>query len=403
MEQKYDVFISYSRKDYLDENGQVIPGNEVSKIIDRFNAEKISYWLDKDKVLSGNDFTEKIIDNIEASRIFVYLSSANANSSKWTKREVAYADDLGKYIIPVQIDNASYNKQVAFHIIDLAFIPYYANPESGLDELITSIKTHLAKQQAEEQKSKEEQQRIIKEIKIDLKTLNNEETKLEADRSTLLAKAERITDTEERDKLKAEIVESSPIYKKLSEERQNLQNKITELEAKLMKANMTEALPDSLTPSEMNKLGNDYYYSRNGKTQDYNMAVEWYRKAAEQGYAIGQSNLGFMYENGYGVNKDYSEAVKWYRKATEQGNANGQNHLGYMYLNGLGVEEDYSEAIKWFRKSAEQGNDHGQANMGFMYEKGYGVPKDIETAKEWYKKAAEQGNDYAKKRLEKLS
>ena len=33
MEQiKYDVFISYSRKDYVDEQNNVIPGNEVSKI-----------------------------------------------------------------------------------------------------------------------------------------------------------------------------------------------------------------------------------------------------------------------------------------------------------------------------------------------------------------------------------
>lgn len=34
MEQtKYDVFINYSRKDYLDENENVIPDNEVSKIM----------------------------------------------------------------------------------------------------------------------------------------------------------------------------------------------------------------------------------------------------------------------------------------------------------------------------------------------------------------------------------
>ena len=62
-----------------------------------------------------------------------------------------------------------------------------------------------------------------------------------------------------------------------------------------------------------------------------------------------------MYANGLGVAKDEAEAVKWYRKAAEQGNAYGQNNLGKMYANGLGVAKDEAEAVKWFRKAAEQG------------------------------------------------
>jgi len=54
-------------------------------------------------------------------------------------------------------------------------------------------------------------------------------------------------------------------------------------------------------------------------TKDAAEAVKWYRKAAEQGHALAQTNLGFMYEKGDGVPKDAAEAVKWYRKATEQG------------------------------------------------------------------------------------
>jgi TPR repeat protein len=49
------------------------------------------------------------------------------------------------------------------------------------------------------------------------------------------------------------------------------------------------------------------------------MAVEWYRKAADQGDAFAQCNLGVMYENGYGVAKDMNKAVEWYRKAAAQG------------------------------------------------------------------------------------
>ncbi|WP_304666925.1 tetratricopeptide repeat protein, partial [Neisseria bergeri] len=65
-----------------------------------------------------------------------------------------------------------------------------------------------------------------------------------------------------------------------------------------------------------------------GVRQDYAQAVQWYRKAAEQGYAGAQVNLGLMYEQGQGVRQDYAQAVQWYRKAAEQGYAGAQVNLG---------------------------------------------------------------------------
>ncbi len=55
--------------------------------------------------------------------------------------------------------------------------------------------------------------------------------------------------------------------------------------------------------------------------------VRWYRKAAEQGSARAQYNLGHAYYNGEGVVKDPEEAVRWYRKAAEQGDADAQRAL----------------------------------------------------------------------------
>ncbi len=42
-------------------------------------------------------------------------------------------------------------------------------------------------------------------------------------------------------------------------------------------------------------------------------------KAAEQGEAVAQNNLGVVYSNGEGVPVDYVEAIKWYRKSVEKG------------------------------------------------------------------------------------
>lgn len=108
------------------------------------------------------------------------------------------------------------------------------------------------------------------------------------------------------------------------------------------------------------------YHSGDGVTQDYQAAVEWYRKAAEQGHADAQEYLGGMYQSGEGVTQDYQAAVKWYRKAAEQEHAEAQSNLGVMYANGEGVTQDHKEAMKWFKKSADQGNARGQHNLERM-------------------------------------
>ena len=58
--------------------------------------------------------------------------------------------------------------------------------------------------------------------------------------------------------------------------------------------------------------------------QDNGKAVEWYNKAAEQGYAHAQHSLGLCYAHGEGVAQDKSKAVELYTKAAEQGYVRAQ-------------------------------------------------------------------------------
>ncbi|MDD6180996.1 MAG: hypothetical protein PUB01_02840 [Desulfovibrionaceae bacterium] len=46
--------------------------------------------------------------------------------------------------------------------------------------------------------------------------------------------------------------------------------------------------------------------------------MEWYRKAAEQGDAQAQCNLGVMYDKGDGVRQDKSAAKEWFGKACDK-------------------------------------------------------------------------------------
>ena len=133
--------------------------------------------------------------------------------------------------------------------------------------------------------------------------------------------------------------------------------------------------------------------------QDVFQAVAWYRKAAEQGHAAAQNNLGWMYQE---RRADYVQAVAWYRKAAEQGNAMAQYNLGRMYEEGHGVAKDDNQAVAWYRKAAEQGNVYAQTELGRMYEKGRGVAQNDFKAVAWYRKAAEQGSDGAQRALRRL-
>src|SRR6267378_5078094 len=98
-----------------------------------------------------------------------------------------------------------------------------------------------------------------------------------------------------------------------------------------------------------------------GEAQDDSEAAKWYRKAAEQGYALAQFNLAVMYDHGQGVAKNQAEAGKWFRTAADQGDAGAQFQMGKRcQRDGFDVSKENAgeakiEAFKWFNLAAAQG------------------------------------------------
>ena len=131
------------------------------------------------------------------------------------------------------------------------------------------------------------------------------------------------------------------------------------------------------------------------QAKDYARALAIFRPLAEQGDALAQYSLGYLYAKGQGVAEDDAEALKWYRRSAEQGNAFGQANLGHMYDDGEGVAEDDVEAVKWYRAAAEQGFDKAQYILGLMYARGTGAPRSEVEAFRWWSIAAAAGNETA--------
>ena len=120
-------------------------------------------------------------------------------------------------------------------------------------------------------------------------------------------------------------------------------------------------------------------------------AAMWFRKAADQGIASAQYEMGQNYEAGRGVSQSPDKAVDWYRMAADQGHSEAQYKLGHCFYEGLGVQQSYDDAVIWFRKAADQGNAEAQFELGVCYSYGLGVQQSDEQASKWFRQARNQG------------
>ncbi|MCX6829698.1 MAG: tetratricopeptide repeat protein [candidate division Zixibacteria bacterium] len=141
------------------------------------------------------------------------------------------------------------------------------------------------------------------------------------------------------------------------------------------------------------------YATGGGVSQDWAEAAKWYRKAADQGYAAAQLALGLIYANGspdypQSVRKDYAKFVTLLRKAADQGYSPAQIALGLKYYKGENVSQDHAEAVKWFRKAADQGDAEAKHYMDKYYDS-QGVPRDNVEAEKWYRNVADRGDTAA--------
>lgn len=113
-EMKHLVFISYSRKDE----------ETVSYIRNILEEHQIPYWIDKEGIFSGENYKEVIVDAIDVAKVVIFISSANSNASINVIRELGYAVQQRKTIIPVLLDDAPYAKSIRLDIADIDQIEY---------------------------------------------------------------------------------------------------------------------------------------------------------------------------------------------------------------------------------------------------------------------------------------
>jgi formylglycine-generating enzyme required for sulfatase activity len=155
---KYDVFISYSRKDYVDDKENVLPDSPVKAIMEFLDEKNISYWIDKKGIYSSSQFVKLITQAIRDSKMLLFVSSKNSNASDYTAGEIIEARNKGKAIIPMRIDETPFSEDYRILINKFDHIDFLkVNAFSKLLNAITKEKERINKLEAEELRKREEE------------------------------------------------------------------------------------------------------------------------------------------------------------------------------------------------------------------------------------------------------
>ena len=143
---------------------------------------------------------------------------------------------------------------------------------------------------------------------------------------------------------------------------------------------MIQRLAENSDAQSQFKLG-----SRLRKEFNHEKAVNWFQRAAEQGYADAQCALG-MEIVGSGNRERDGIGASWVEKAARQGHKNAQYQLAFFYKMGIGVEKDSRKSAEWLLRSAPSGTGVVEFELGRMYAVGDGVQKDKLEAQAWFRK-----------------
>ena len=162
---------------------------------------------------------------------------------------------------------------------------------------------------------------------------------------------------------------------------------------------LTIEFANSSSAMENYLAGVFYYNGTNGVSTNRSEALRLFRKSADKGYLSAQRQLGFIYLE----EKEYSNAMKYGKMAAEQGDADSQNNVGWMYENGFGIGTNQELAISWYERAAAQGNTTARINLRDIYNN-VAALRDINKisdakAEEYFRKAINLGNETAKLNL----
>ncbi len=154
MEYKYDIFISYSRRDY----------KVADKIVSALNAGGFTYFRDQQGIESGSDFLQSIINAIDSSKLFLCVLSYNAYSSEFVIKELEYAlQRKDAIVLPVIVDNSQLPDRLSLSLFGLNMANWQFSGDLNADEdtIIRDVGRALGRRDNNLSKKEKEQNTVL--------------------------------------------------------------------------------------------------------------------------------------------------------------------------------------------------------------------------------------------------
>lgn len=146
----------------------------------------------------------------------------------------------------------------------------------------------------------------------------------------------------------------------------------------------TQAASKGYLPAQ--RLMASYYLFEENNPQ---VAMTWFKKAADGNDTAAQLFCAAAYTFGYGVKSNNDTARKYYIDAAKNGNAIAQFALGKSFLESRD-NRNKKMGVIWLTKAAANGNPIAQYTLGDMYANGGVVGQDAARAKTLLDSAARQ-------------
>lgn len=121
-----EIFISYARDD----------ADFAARLREGIGVGGLSTWMDSASMAGGERYTKKIESGIKDATSVVVVVSNSSNESKWVRREVLYAQQLGKRVVPVLASQV----KLPIHLIDLNVLDLHKDFNTGFEQLLSALR-----------------------------------------------------------------------------------------------------------------------------------------------------------------------------------------------------------------------------------------------------------------------
>jgi len=130
------VFLSHASKDK----------KMADTICAAIESRGVECWMATRDIHPGENFQEAIVRAIRATKVMLFVFSANSNNSDEVKKEIALAGQNKLFVIPVRVEDVAPNEAFAYEFATRQWIDLFNDWEASLDQLMTQIKAVTAMQ-----------------------------------------------------------------------------------------------------------------------------------------------------------------------------------------------------------------------------------------------------------------